>query len=157
MIFIRESVFHTYWTPVLYTVLIILYLHNYEAVNDCINANIYNFGSYPSAQSITIFTVFTIVAPIPIIAIKILYNAIRLRLQQRSIEKIDRNFSQFSEVMTSVKTINDISPKLRDRIKNKAADKFAASGKVTQEDLYAFIEEEIMEEYHSLSYRLSRL
>lgn len=59
--------------------------------------------------------------------------------------------------MTSVKTINDISPKLRDRIKNKAADKFAASGEVTQEDLYAFIEEEIMEEYYSLSYRLSRL
>lgn len=149
MMFSGYKLFHSYVTPLLYTIALILYFYFYISTNGCLA--LFKIWNGPSLlnKGVTFGTLFACVSGLPLIVLRIIYDYFYIRVKSAVIRELDANFDMMWEVKIGRKELKDLSQELQEKIIAKAADEYKEKGEVSKEAIKKFIDEEITEEYES--------
>lgn len=151
MIFSGLGLFHSYYTPMFYTGVLILYFHCHVDVNVYLAEHgIWN-GSSWSPTKVTTYSLFTCISGLSVILIRLIYDYFYIKYKSGAIQNLNVNFDMMWEVKMGRKKFSDLSEELQQKMTNKAGKEFKEKGEVSKDAIRRFIDEEIADEYTSFT------
>ena len=149
--------FHTYITPILYFVGILLYFHFYPDVNAwCLNKCL-RIGDNLSRSTISVTTIFTCIIGLFFILMHLGVDYVVLSKRRKSFTTISTNFEWLVSVKLKQARITELPDNLKKKFSIKISSGVLNEGEYTAEMLNKYIQEEINDELDSFTtpwYRL---
>lgn len=143
--------FHTYITPILYFIGILLYFHFYPDFNDwCLN-NCLRIGDNLSRSTISVTTIFTCIIGLFFILIHLGIDYIVLSRRRSSFTAISTNFEWLVSVKLKQARITELPENLKKKFSIKISTGVMNEGDYTAEMLNKYIQEEINDELDSFT------
>ena len=143
--------FHTYITPILYFIGILLYFHFYIDFNDwCLNNGL-RIGDNLSRSTISVTTIFTCIIGLFFILIHLGIDYIVLSRRRSSFTAISTNFEWLVSVKLKQARITELPDNLKKKFSIKISTGVLNEGEYTAEMLNKYIQEEINDELDSFT------
>ena len=151
IMFTGWKLFHTYWTPVIYIILIVLYYHVFPCFNGWLLGMGLQAGGAYSYLGIIILTLFSLASPLFLIIIHLFYDWLVFKKRKSSLKKLNENFQIMTKAMLGLAKPADfpkvLQKKVLERVKNAVLDK----GEVKSKDLNDYLTEEIKDEFDAFT------
>lgn len=144
---VNLKIFHTYVTPTIFYVLLLVYFHHFETINKWFITNGWFDGVYFSVTSITVYTLFTCIIPLFLILIHILYDYYILCKSRRRFKKIGRNFDLMVRLSMHQIAMNELPKKLKKKLGKRILEKIMDGDNISEEATSKYVIDEINEQF----------
>lgn len=146
-LFVNLRIFHSYITPTVYFVFLLIYFHNFEIINKWLFINSWFDGVYISVTSIIVCTLFTCISPLFFIFIHILYDYYILCKSRRRFKKIGRNFDLMVRLSMHQITMSELPKKLKKKLSKRLLKKIMDGDYFSEEATSKYVIDEINEQF----------
>jgi hypothetical protein len=151
ILFSGLKIFHTYWTCIVYSLLLIVFYHLFPGVNGWMISKEWIIGESLSESKITVMTLFTCASPLPLILLHLFYDWLIFRKRKRKLKEINENFALMTQVMFNMAKPADFPKKLQKKILKKVKDIVLIKGEVMAKDFNYYLTEEIKDEFDAFT------
>lgn len=151
ILFTGFKCFHTYWTCVIYSLLLVVFYHLFPDINGWMVSREWIIGEPLSESKITVMTLFTCASPLPLILLHLFYDWFIFRKRKRNLKKINENFALMTQAMLNLAKPADLPKKLQNKILKKVKDTVLSKGEVKAKDINDYLTEEIKDEFEAFT------
>ena len=151
ILFTGFKIFHTYWTCVIYSLLLVVFYHLFPDVNGWLVSKEWIIGEPLSETKITVMTLFTCASPLPLILLHLFYDWLIFRKRRKNLKVINENFALMTQVMLNMAKPADFPKKLQKKLWKKVKDTVLNKGEVKAKDLNDYLTEEIKDEFDAFT------
>lgn len=143
----RWKIFHTYWTPVLYVIGLIVYYHVFPGLNDWMLGMGWRVGPLMSVTHVTVLTLFALASPLFLILLHLFYDWIVFIRRSRSFTRLNNDFDKISAVIIGMSKPADLPKKLFKKVMKKVSEDVKKGEQITTTNMKRYLEMEIKEEF----------
>lgn len=151
ILFTGFKIFHTYWTCVIYTLLLIVFYHLFPYINEWMISKEWIIGEPLSERKITVMTLFTCASPLPLVLFHLFYDWLIFRKRRGNLKEINENFGLMTQVMFNMAKPADFPKKLQKKILKRVKDAVLDKGEVNAKDINDYLTEEIKYEFDAFT------
>lgn len=151
ILFTGLKIFHTYWTCVIYSLLLVIFYHLFPDINERMLSKAWIIGETLSESKITVMTLFTCASPLPLILLHLFYDWLIFRKRRRNLKEINENFALMTRAMFNMAKPADLPKKLQKKIWKKVKYTVLNKGEVKAKDINDYLTEEIKDEFDAFT------
>lgn len=143
------KIFHTYWTSVIYTILLIVFYHFYPSLAETISSCGWRSEWECSKTGITVLTLFTLASPLFLIIIHLFYDWLVLGWRRRSFKRLNKNFALLTGAIMGLVKPADFPRRLRRKVVKKVQDSVLNGREIRTVEFNQYLENEIKDEFEA--------
>lgn len=149
ILFTGVKLFHTYWTPVIYAILLIAFFHIYPSIAEYISYCGWKNEWECTPSGVVVFTLFTLVSPLFLIFIHLFYDWLVLGWRRCSFSRLNKNFELLTGAIMGLVKPADFPRRLQKKVVKKVQDSVLNGKEIRTVEFNQYLETEIKDEFET--------